>query len=65
MELLEEIKKLKDEINDIAEEYNNKINYYYDLNENVNALVAVSKYNILNDISVKLEKIIEKYEEND
>ena len=65
MELLEEIKKLKDEINDIAEEYNNKINYYYDLNENVNALVAVSKYNILNDISVKLEKIIKKYKEND
>jgi len=63
MELLEEIKKLKDEINDIAENLKCKVNSSYNIHETIDILLALNGYNSLQFVLYKLEKIIEKYEE--
>ena len=65
MELLENIKELKDELNGISENLIHKINSYYTLDKTIDRLLALNQYNSLQFILYKLEKIIEKYEKND
>jgi len=64
MELLEEIKVFKKNIENKTKILHDMFDYYFEKGEKTKSLVSISKLNVLEDVLNNLEKIIKKYKKN-